>query len=415
MSLDVHLDEPDDFNCVELHSSLQTVALAKGIQDFEYHVDCISGKRANYIANVFRVEIAETDSDDNNISVIIKTLVNTERQVLYHKLHEREVVAYHKVISKFKDIQNVLYEHERLELSECLYSNTENSREIIILEDLTTKGYDVDGKLAKYENLGIKEISVVLAELAKFHALSFVFQCKEPMVFKEISTEFHDLLYQNHFLNKTKLRDYFFESFEMSLKLVTDEDAKEKLEIVKSKLLQLLQMYVKPRKTNVFCHGDCWVNNMLFKHEAGKVCFIDFQAMRYANPVTDIMYFLFICTDSQFRSEHFDLLTTIYYDNLKVFLNKFDVKADDVYKREDFNADIEEFRPYGLLIAMVELRIVTMAAEDESIFKGSRLDLSIEPTDVPEDNELHKIRVNDVVKEAVDNGVLDKLIEKIKI
>lgn len=143
------------------------------------------------------------------------------------------------------------------------------------------------------------------------------------------------------------------------------------------------------------------------------MCFIDFQAMRYANPVTDIMYFLYICTDSTFRSEHFDLLTTIYYDNLKVFLNKFDVKADDVYKREDFDADIEEFKPYGLLVAMVELRIVTMAAEDESIFKGSRLDLSIEPVDEPNDNELLKIRVNDVVKEAVDNGALDILMEKI--
>lgn len=143
------------------------------------------------------------------------------------------------------------------------------------------------------------------------------------------------------------------------------------------------------------------------------MCFIDFQAMRYANPVTDIMYFLYICTDSTFRSEHFDLLTTIYYDNLKVFLNKFDVKADDVYKREDFDADIEEFKPYGLLVAMVELRIVTMAAEDESIFKGSRLDLSIEPVDEPKDNELLKIRVNDVVKEAVDNGALDILMKKI--
>lgn len=143
------------------------------------------------------------------------------------------------------------------------------------------------------------------------------------------------------------------------------------------------------------------------------MCFIDFQAMRYANPVTDIMYFLYICTDSTFRSEHFDLLTTIYYDNLKVFLNKFDVKADDVYKREDFDADIEEFKPYGLLVAMVELRIVTMAAEDESIFKGSRLDLSIEPVDEPKDNELLKVRVNDVVKEAVDNGALDILMEKI--
>lgn len=274
MSLEVHLSEPDDFNCLELHSSIKKIALAKGIEDFEYNVDCISGKKANYIANVFRVEIRETDSDKNNISVIVKTLVNTERQVLFHKLHEREVIAYNKVINKFKHLQNVLYEHERLELSDCLLSNTESSNEIIILDDLRTKGYEIDGKLAKYENLGIKEVGIVLGELAKFHALSFVFQTKEPAIFDEVRTEFHDLLYQNHFLDKTKLRNYFFESFEMSLRQITDESARRKLETIDIKLLDLLQMYTRPSKTNVLCHGDCWVNNMLFKHEVSHLLLI---------------------------------------------------------------------------------------------------------------------------------------------
>ncbi|KAJ8708230.1 hypothetical protein PYW07_010355 [Mythimna separata] len=415
MSLEVHLSEPDDFNCLELHSFIKEIALAKGIEDFEYNVDCVSGKKANYIANVFRVEIRETDSDKNNISVIVKTLANTERQVMFHKLHEREVIAYNKVITKFKDLQNVLYEHERLELSDCLFSNTESSNEIIILDDLRTKGYEIDGKLAKYENLGIKEISIVLGELAKFHALSFVFQNKEPAKFNEVKSEFHDLLYQDHFLNKTKLRHYFFESFETSLRQLTDEEARKKLESIDVRLLDLLQMYTNPSKTNVLCHGDCWVNNMLFKHETGKICFIDFQAMRYANPVTDIMYFLYICTDSAFRSEYLDLLKMIYYDNLKVFLNKFDIQAESVYKREDFNADIEEYKPYGLLIAMIELRIVTIASEDESLLRGSRIDLSMDVLDNPEENEMLKHRVNDVVKESVRNGVLDKLLEKLNV
>lgn len=152
---------------------------------------------------------------------------------------------------------------------------------------------------------------------------------------------------------------------------------------------------------------------LLFHLQAGKVCFIDFQAMRYANPVTDIMYFLYICTDSAFRSVHLDLLKTIYYDNLKVFLNKFDIQAENVYKREDFNADFEDFKAYGLLVAMIELRIVTLAAEDESLLKGSKLDLSMDLMENPQENDLLKYRINDVVKESVENGVLDKLIDKL--
>lgn len=146
-----------------------------------------------------------------------------------------------------------------------------------------------------------------------------------------------------------------------------------------------------------------------------KVCFIDFQAMRYANPVTDIMYFLYICTNSKFRSEHLERLKIIYYDNLKVFLHKFGINVDDFYKREDFNAYIEEFLPYGLLIAMIELRIVTMTPEDEAILKGSSLPPNLNPSEVLGEIELFKLRVNDVVKEAVDNGALDKLMEKINI
>lgn len=271
MSLDVHISEPDDFNCQELHSAIKEIALAKGINDFEYDVDCISGKRANYIANVFRVEIKDSECDKNNISVIVKTLVNTERQVLFHKLHEREVIAYKNVISKFKDVQNILYDHERLVLSDCIFSNTEDLNEIIILEDLKASGFEIDGKLENFQYLEFEQISAVLSELAKFHALSFLFEIKEPKRYDEIKFEFHDILFQNHFLDKSKLRNYFFDSFEMSLKQVTDVEAKKKLEKVHSKLLDMMQMYTKPGKTNVLCHGDCWVNNMLFKYEVSNL------------------------------------------------------------------------------------------------------------------------------------------------
>lgn len=274
MSLEVHMSEPDEFNCVELHTSITEVAHAQGIQEFHYDVDYISGKRENYIANVFRVLIKETGGD-KNVSVIVKTLVNTERQVLFHKLHEREVLVYDNVINKFKDIQKVLYEHERLVLSNCLFSNTEKANEVIILEDLRTKGFDIDEKASKFEYLEFDQICAVMSELAKFHALSFAFEKQNPEKFNEVKSLFEDILYQNHFLNKSKLRNYYFESFEMSLKEVTDLDAKRKLARVESKLLDLLQMYTKSGKNNVLCHGDCWVNNMLFKNEVSLIIYLE--------------------------------------------------------------------------------------------------------------------------------------------
>lgn len=145
-----------------------------------------------------------------------------------------------------------------------------------------------------------------------------------------------------------------------------------------------------------------------------KVCFIDFQAMRYANPMTDFMYFLYICTDSKFRSEHLNQLKDTYYESFKSFLKLFDIDVNEVYPSEDYNSDFEEFLSYGLLIAMIELRIVTMTPEEDAILKGSKLASNWDLSQVPGESDLFRHRVNDLVDEAVSNGVLDKLLEKIK-
>ncbi|CAH0598420.1 unnamed protein product [Chrysodeixis includens] len=420
MSLDVHMSEPDEFNCAELHSSISEVAHSLGIKEFHYDVDYISGKRENYIANVFRVLIK--GDGGKNINVIVKTLVNTERQVLFHKLHEREVLVYDNVINKYKDMQKVLYEHERLVLSDCYFWNMEKANEIIVLEDLKIKGFDVDDKVSKLEYLDFEQICAVMSELAKFHALSFVYEKQDPKKFSKVKLTFEDIVYQNHFLNNSKLRNYYFESFQMSLNQVKNLDAKRKLQRIESKLLDLLQMYTKSGDHNVLCHGDLWVNNMLFKKEGdqrSKIALIDFQAMRYANPVTDLLYFLFVCTDSIFRHEHLDQLKIIYYDSLKVFLTKFDIDVEKIYSRETFNKDIDEFVPYGLLIALIELRVVSIPHEEQVFSQGLRVDSVMNLTEAvearTEDLEYLKHRVNDVVDEAVANGAVDKLLDKINV
>lgn len=142
-----------------------------------------------------------------------------------------------------------------------------------------------------------------------------------------------------------------------------------------------------------------------------QVCFIDFQATRYASPLTDIFYFIFLCTDSAIRALHLDRLMEDYYSSLKSFLNLYSIDVNSVYTKEAFDNDCTEFEPFGLLIAMVELRIVTTTSEDEAILKGSKIVPDTELTKVPGDNVYYGIRVNDVVNECQENGVLDGLVK----
>lgn len=270
MSLDVNISEPDEFNCFELHECIKSVAEIYNIHLFTYHVDLVCGKGENYVANVFRVTINETDKD-NSVSVIVKTLINTVRQELFRELHKREVNAYKQVIEKFVLLQNILPENERTVVPKCIFASTTKNNEVIILEDLLLRGYVIQSKFSKCENLDYSGVCSILTELAKFHALSFVFQYEDESNFKCMSDEFRDLIFQDKFLNKTKLRNYFHESYLMSLNLIKDIEAKNKLEKVNDKLIEILRMYTEAKNFNVFCHGDCWINNILFKDEVSQI------------------------------------------------------------------------------------------------------------------------------------------------
>ncbi|XP_072946205.1 uncharacterized protein [Epargyreus clarus] len=408
MSLDVNFSEPDEFNCNELHNCIKTVADIKNIEDFTYHVDYLCGKGENYIANVFRVLIKDSSNQDKNVSVIVKTLVNTTRQELFHELHKREVIAYTEVIDKYNEIQSDVDEDNRVIFPQCITSSIEKGNEVIILEDLVLSGFEIDCKVEKFEKLNFDQVCVIMAEMGKLHALSFVFERVDPNRYAEVKNQFYDLMFRDSFINKTKLRNYFMESYEMSVNAVEDLQAKEKLESIKTKLFEILKIYSQPKKYSVLCHGDCWINNIVFSHQENKtkVCFLDFQAMRHASPVTDIIYFLYICTDSQFRTNHIEDIKRIYYNSFKSFLNLFNIDANSAYPVEAFESDMKEFLPFGLIIALIELRIVT-TREDEALFKDSENEeLEIKKK---EKENVFEIRVNDVVNEAVRNGVLDQI------
>ncbi|XP_063630394.1 uncharacterized protein LOC134801725 [Cydia splendana] len=412
MSLDVNISEPEEFNCQELHTSIEKAALIKGINDFKYHVDTISGKGDNYIANLFRVTIKDTEDETNSVNVIVKTLINTARQETFSELHKREVKVYKKVLPMFKRIQEVINDDDRVIFPDCLLSSIEEEQEILILEDMQDKGFVMSDKVAKFESLTFDEIESILKELAKFHALSLICEKTEPKEFQKLQKKFKDLMFDNRFLNKSNLRKYFVDSFDMSLKVIEDIELKKLLEQIGTRLIDLLRLYTSPKKFNVLCHGDCWVNNVLFKktENGDRLCFLDFQALRYANPATDVLHFLFLCTNSNFRSQHLENLLDAYYESFQAFSNLFNVDASLIYQKEDFYRDVRETLPFGFLIAFIELRIVTCTAEDIDFLRGSSLSLNtLEP---PNGNELFKIRINDVVREASNNGAINKLIDE---
>ncbi|XP_013186371.1 uncharacterized protein LOC106131732 [Amyelois transitella] len=415
MSLDVNISEPDEFNCIELHSVLKDVAKIKGIDDFNYHVDSIGGKGESYIANTFRVIVRDNVDEDNKFTVVVKTLVNTGKREIFHELHKREASVYKDIIPIFNEIQAKVLD-DKVVLPECVLSCDENGKEVLILEDLQHEGWLSNSTLKNFDELNYKTVKLVITELAKLHALSYVFEQRYPEKFCKLKEQFEDIIFQDKFLNKSKLRSYFQDSYDASLNLVTDDDARKSLGVIGSKLLDILRGFTKPHEHSVFCHGDCWINNMLFKfeeNEATAVCFLDFQTVRHSSPVTDIIHFLYLCTSPQFRSEFFETLKTDYYEKLKSTLIAFETDINTVYPAKDFENDLEVAKQYGLLIAMIDLKIVFLTPEEDAILNGANVSEEVNLTKVPGEEELLKIKLNAVVQEAIENGVIEQLYKRV--
>lgn len=112
--------------------------------------------------------------------------------------------------------------------------------------------------------------------------------------------------------------------------------------------------------------------------------FLDWQVSRYASPVTDLVYYIFICTTKSLRDKYYDEMIKIYHDSLsemiarfvghnplgrainKCFIFRLFRLGSDPAKLFPFDALQDQLRRYGkfaLVMSTLLLPIVTSAAD----------------------------------------------------
>jgi hypothetical protein len=105
---------------------------------------------------------------------------------------------------------------------------------------------------------------------------------------------------------------------------------------------------------DTLCHGDFWSNNIMFKYdEEGKVngtILVDFQLINYGHPAYDLMYLLYLSTDTQFRDMHMGQCLHHYWDTLTPYITQFQPKGFK-YDWQDFQTDIETYKSIGYVMA----------------------------------------------------------------
>ncbi|GBP25971.1 hypothetical protein EVAR_84530_1 [Eumeta japonica] len=156
---------------------------------------------------------------------------------------------------------------------------------------------------------------------------------------------------------------------------------------------------------------DHLYSGALHKQKPIDLCFIDYQLMRYASPVTDISFYLSMSTGRGLRCRHYARLLDIYYGTLAAVLRQGSLDVNEVYPREIFERHLRKYSVLGLVEALIALKIIT--GDSEAALDVSEMNEKV--TDVPAVDEgreaLYIDRVNGVVDDFFSNGYsLDEVL-----
>lgn len=141
------------------------------------------------------------------------------------------------------------------------------------------------------------------------------------------------------------------------------------IERLSGRLYQIMSSAVRNSHEpwKVLCHGDTWVNNLMFNKSHDQVKLIDLQTMRYTSPVIDILHLLYTSTGAEIRTIYTDKLVRNYQESLITALRSYVPASksfvlpalEATFSYENIRAEYDDRILYGLGIAMWLLPAVT--------------------------------------------------------
>ncbi|XP_030372303.1 uncharacterized protein LOC115622497 [Scaptodrosophila lebanonensis] len=300
------------------------------------HIECSAGSSSgdNYMSVVKRVSIydagdaayegSEMAPASCRCTVIIKRQIpSLSRRQLY-----RCEEAFSNEINAYRHVVPLLRRYSKQQLFPYCHIADTHDREqgtsgepIIVLQDLKTLGFHMQNRIAGLE---LRQCLLVMKKLAQLHAASLAAQHLESTHFTEQCAQLNEIVYC------PDAADFYSRILDTSVQQALDSLHASNgdgsltapislIEQMQPRLFQQLQDGINissSSQMSVICHGDLWVNNIMFRSQPEEAIFFDLQAMRRTSPVFDILHFIYTSTRRQLRDVHTDTLLAAYAENL---------------------------------------------------------------------------------------------------
>ncbi|KYN14134.1 PREDICTED: uncharacterized protein LOC108766096 [Trachymyrmex cornetzi] len=325
-------------------------------------------KGDNYLSDMIRITIEFSRNQGSHEikekkSIIVKLSPTTE------SVRQKFIVLagyFHTEISMLSDTLNKMNKllGPKYRLSgKSLYVQNEHPT-LLVMEDLMFLGFRMADRLS---GLDLTHTVLALQGLARFHAASVAVCEKEPKQ-KEYSK---GIFCHQH---PAELQAFFI----MGTKALADEIANwpevkkysEKIAKLSDHVYKIAEDAVKPSEDelNVINHGDCHLNNMLFKYDSdGKPIdhiFVDFQMCVYTTPALDLHYFLNTSPSIDVVENERNTLLNAYLGTLSATMKQLNCKTQPP-TMEELQAILKRSASYGMIASFTILPLM-LCSKSES-------------------------------------------------
>ncbi|KAG5862180.1 hypothetical protein JTB14_004450 [Gonioctena quinquepunctata] len=343
-----------------------------GVRNFSIIPTRGSAKGDNYLGIITRVEVIGENEhgESTKLNLLMKIAPEAEefrKYINIKPIYEREVHMYESVLPIFLEFQlEIKLETPFYPFVKYFGSSLTPPYEYLIMEDMQSRDYKMKNRKSEID---LKHCLLVMKPMVNI--MLWFLKEKRPQLYQKLLQNTKEIYFST--VNLKALCETIRSPCEKVIKHLNEVEDKELIEkvqeFVRFPVEGLLENLSAEAAGNhaVFCHGDCWSNNILFKYKDCTpidLCILDWQLARCASPAVDLAYFIFACTEKKLRDAHYDELLEAYHSSLQSFLEEMGCNPDLITK----NILIEHMRnfsKYGLMMSLIVIPLVT--AENEEL------------------------------------------------
>ncbi|CAL8139631.1 unnamed protein product [Orchesella dallaii] len=263
-----------------------------------------------------------------------------------------ETCMYEKVFPRLKELAGLRnLKNKEIPVVNYIAGFNDDQNDYVCLEDMRPAGFVMQDK---FESLTLAEVTLIMKEIARFHALTYfmlrydgerIFEednrmrrlkesmfIIEPSMMEEIGTR----TFYNYMVNTAALLENRDKSLAEHVKNFVTKHSPESFYAITRFNITRTDKDCFP----CIIHADLWTNNVLFKYKAPgnrdtptQLKFIDFQLSRRGNIFEDLGYFFWTSTTPQFRKLHLDQMLSIYTKSFEDTMDQLDYPKPEGFSR----------------------------------------------------------------------------------